>query len=148
MQLYSHNNQYPTKLPNRLKFSDGTTRTDPETFTAEEIAAAGWVAVDNPPQVLSPKIVEWGGTEWVVRDPGEPEIAKRWESIKRTCQEHLDITDYKVIKALEAGTPLSADLVAYRQALRDLYNNVNDVDPWTVQFPSLNVLDESEEQTV
>lgn len=135
MQLYSHNNQYPTRLPNRLKFADGTTRTDSSTFTDEEIAAAGWVAVDYPPEVQHPNVLEWKGTEWVVREPNEVEVHKRWEKIRQACQHMLEATDYKVIKAMESGVAVDPAIVAYRQALRDLYNNVNDVDPWTVEYP-------------
>jgi len=44
-------------------------------------------------------------------------------------------TDYKVVKAIETGEPLDPIMTHYRQELRDLYNNVNNVDPWTVQYP-------------
>jgi len=47
--LYSHNGAYPTSLPNRIRLSDGSTRTDPDTFTAEEIADAGYAVAGDPP---------------------------------------------------------------------------------------------------
>lgn len=144
MQLYSYNNQYPTKLPNRLKFPDGTTRTDSSTFTDEEIAAAGWVAVDNPPEVQHPNVLEWKGTEWVVREPNNIEVHNQWKNIKEACLRRLEATDYKVIKAMESGVAVDPAIVSYRQALRDLYNNVNDVDPWTVEFPSMHIDEEQE----
>jgi hypothetical protein len=50
-------------------------------------------------------------------------------------------TDYKVIKAVEQGTPIDQDIVVYRQQLRDLYNNV--VDPWNVAWPTLEAAAES-----
>ena len=142
MSLYTKNGEFPTQLPNRIKLSDGRTRTDKTTFTAEELADAGYVAVDNPPVADYPNKLEWTGTAWLVRAPNDSETNEKWGHIKHACKKALELTDYKVIKAVEAGTSISTDLVAYRQALRDLYNNVNDVDPWTVQFPELNVEDD------
>lgn len=139
MSLYTKNGEFPTQLPSRIKLSDGRTRTDKTTFTAEEIADAGYVAVDNPPVADYPNKLEWKGTEWVVREPNEVETYQRWRYIKQSCQSSLEATDYKVIKAIEAGVALDPAVVTYRQALRDLYNDVNGVDPWTVEMPALEI---------
>lgn len=135
MSLYSHNEKYPAQLPNRLKFADGTTRTDKTTFTAQEIADAGYVAAPNPPTVDYPKRLEWTGSAWLLRDPNDQETNERWHQIRKNCTRLLAATDYKVIKAYESGTSVDSAYSTYRQALRDLYNNVNDVDPWTVEYP-------------
>lgn len=66
--LYSYNNQYPARLPHRLKLPDGTTRTDRTTFTESDIAAAGYVAVDPKPIVYYPEYVIWNGSAWVVQE--------------------------------------------------------------------------------
>jgi hypothetical protein len=66
--LYSYKNQYPKRLPHRIKFDDGTSRTDPSTFTEAEIAAAGYVAVESKPIVYHPEYVTWNGTAWVVQE--------------------------------------------------------------------------------
>ena len=42
MMLYSYRTCWPQVLPFRIRLSDGSTRTDPSTFTAEEIADAGY----------------------------------------------------------------------------------------------------------
>lgn len=137
MALYSYKGAWPTQLPNRLKFSDGTTKTDKSTFTQEEIANAGWVEVPNPPIAYYPNKLEWVNGEWNVREPNASEIAFKWQEIKNECERRLAETDYKVIKAVETGVALDPILSQYRQELRDLYNNVNDVDPWTVTYPVL-----------
>jgi len=41
--LYSQNGDRPQPLPFRITMPDGFTRTDPSTFTEEEIAAAGLI---------------------------------------------------------------------------------------------------------
>jgi hypothetical protein len=40
MTLYSHKNQYPQPIPNRIRLPDGFTRTDSSTFTPEELTAS------------------------------------------------------------------------------------------------------------
>lgn len=140
--LYSKNGGYPSQLPHRLEMPDGTTRTDVTTFTEEEIALAGYVAVENPTVPTYPQKLEWTGTEWLIREPSDAEIAQRWAYIQEECVRRLEDTDYKVIKAMEQGTPVEAFYVTYRQELRDLYNNANNVDPWFVEFPVLQTADE------
>ncbi len=135
--LYSLNGSYPTLLPNRVRLSNGFTRTDRSTFTAEEIADAGYVEVDNPPEVIYPNHLEWNGINWVVRAPDDTEIANKWNEIKKECQRILTESDYKVIKAFELGIPLAQTWIDYRQAIRDIYNNVNSIDPWNVVWPEV-----------
>lgn len=149
MSLYSYKGAYPTQLPKRLKFSNGLTKTDPSTFTAEDIQNAGWITVDYPPVVDYPNKLEWNSEtlQWTVRPPNEAETAFRWQHIRQECERRLLDTDYKVIKAMELGEPVDPVYVAYRQALRDLYNNVNDVDPWVFQYPTLQFNDEETIET-
>lgn len=64
--LYSHKNKYPAELPFRIRLSDGSTRTDPTTFTKEELSSAGFVEVDDKPLVEYPQYVSWSGTAWVI----------------------------------------------------------------------------------
>ena len=135
MALYSFKGAYPTQLPNRTKLRDGFTKTARSTFTAEDIAEAGWIAVEDPPIADYPNKLEWNNSAWAVRPPNEAETAFRWQAVRDECEKRLFDTDYKVIKAVETGEPLDPVIAQYRQELRDLYNNVNDVDPWAVQYP-------------
>jgi hypothetical protein len=135
MALYSYKGAWPTRLPNRLKFEDGFTKTDKTTFNAEDIAAAGWIEVEDPPFVEYPNKLEWDGENWSVREPNASEVSLKWQEIRNECNRKLAETDYKVIKAMEAGETLDPIMTQYRQELRDLYNNINDIDPWTVVYP-------------
>lgn len=57
--LYSFLNQEPTPLPNRLEL-DGVTRTDPNTFTEEELARAGYTGPFTKPSYdPETQIVQW-----------------------------------------------------------------------------------------
>lgn len=138
MTLYSFNGARPTQLPNRIKLSNGFTRTDKSTFTAEEIADAGWIQVEDPPVVEYPNKLEWNSEtlSWYSREPNTSEIAMRWQEIRNMCLTLLENTDYKVLKAYEAGIPVDQAFIDYRQFLRDIYNNVNNIDPWNVSWPT------------
>jgi hypothetical protein len=67
MTLYTKSEAYPAALPFRLVLADGSTRTDPTTFSAQEIADAGYV--EAPPQPsfdVSNQNLDWDGASWVV----------------------------------------------------------------------------------
>lgn len=141
MTLYSHNGNTPAPLPNRIRLASGATRTDSATFTAEEIEDAGYILAPDKPEVTYPNKLEWNGSNWIVREPNESEIKAQWGKIQKVCDKLLSETDYKVIKAYELGEPLDVAYVTYRQALRDIYNNVNNIDPWNVVWPTKPVGD-------
>lgn len=135
--LYTKNGSYPAALPHRILLSDGTTRTDSSTFTEEEIADAGYIAVDTPPVATYPQKVAWDGENWSIREPNYGETLAELTRVRDFCLDNLEATDYKVIKALETGTSVPQNYVDYRQALRDLYNEVTVENAWTVSTPFL-----------
>lgn len=131
--FYSHNGAYPVVLPNRIILSNGKSRTDKSTFTAEEIADAGWVAVSDPPTATYPNKLDWDGTNWVVREPNAQEIADRWREVRSIRDKKLLQTDIYVIRAYEQGVAVDSAIVEYRAALRDLPQNT--VNPFHVSWP-------------
>jgi hypothetical protein len=133
--LYSHNGNFPTLLPDRIRLSNGMTRTDSSTFTNEEITDAGYIEVADPPSYSYPDVLEWVGNAWIVRSPNNSDIANQWTLVQAEAVRLLSQTDYKAIKAYESGIPLSTPWTDYRQALRDIYNNVNNIDPFFISWP-------------
>lgn len=134
--LYSHNGDYPKPLPNLIRLSNGMVRTDSSSYTAEEIADAGYIQAPEQPLVSYPGKLEWSGTDWIVRDPNELEILDRWNIIKQECKVKLAETDYRVIKSYELSVSLDQEWINYRQAIRDIYNNTNSIDPWNFFWPN------------
>jgi hypothetical protein len=48
---YSFKNQYPEKNPpHRIRLPSGITKTDPNTFTEEDLQSAGWRVIEDPPE--------------------------------------------------------------------------------------------------
>lgn len=62
MPLYSLNGTAPAPLPHRIRVPDGASGTrsctDPGTFTAEELAAAGYVVAEARPGPTSRQLPE------------------------------------------------------------------------------------------
>ena len=149
--LYSHNNQYPTQLPNRIRLSDGSTRTDPSTFTDAEIADAGYVSVSDPPEYDSDtQKINWNGTAWEVVSLTQEEIDRlitiAWRGIRDERNSLLRKVDEKILRyqsQVRIGITTIADNISdldtYAQALRDIpstYSNPNDVE-WPAPPASL-----------
>lgn len=61
MTIYSHNGSTPAPLPFRIRFADGSTRTDPATFTASDLESAGYVEAPARPSEFH----AWNGSSWV-----------------------------------------------------------------------------------
>ena len=68
IDLYSLNGESPVPMPFRIMMPSGFTRTDPSTFTDSEIAAAGYVPVEQPEYDESTQALDWNGTEFTVVD--------------------------------------------------------------------------------
>jgi hypothetical protein len=66
MALYTKNGSVPGPLPYRIRLSDGSTRTDPSTFTPEEIAEAGYTVADSKPFPGQYEEVIWDGSSWQI----------------------------------------------------------------------------------
>ena len=68
IKLYTKNNSWPARPPWRIRLSNGMTRTDPSTFTEEEIADAGYVEAPAKPEEVEGKIIVWSSGEWMYED--------------------------------------------------------------------------------
>ena len=79
MKYYSYNRKTPQPIPFRITMPDGITRTDPSSFTADEIAAAGYVEAPGPPAYNADTQARpvWDGAQWIERDLTAEEIAAK-----------------------------------------------------------------------
>lgn len=131
--IYSYKGNYPKQLPDRIRLSDGTTKTDQSTFTVEDIADAGYIAVDDKPSCdANVEKVEWNITDvkWDIIPLNEQELAAnlsmRWKQAREERDILLNKTDHLVMIAVENGEPVSDELKTYRQTLRDIPQTYND----------------------
>lgn len=67
---YSFQGKYPItwdEIPNRIRLSNGNTRTDKEAFTEEDLKDAGYVFTDVYPNYNDEThVCNWTGTEWEI----------------------------------------------------------------------------------
>lgn len=76
--LYSYQGARPAPLPFRIHIN-GSTRTDPSTFTAEEITAAGFTGpYTEPPYNAAIEQLDWVDGEYVTTPIPPPQPAPQW----------------------------------------------------------------------
>lgn len=141
--MYSYKNQYPTILPDRIRLSNGMTRTDKTTFSADEIADAGYVlAAPYPDNTNEFQKVEWTGTDWIVvgmsDDEYESAKSEMWVKIRTLRNSMLSMLDWRVARVqsqIRLGIPTTDSLLQldeYAQALRDI---TTQTDPFNIEWP-------------
>lgn len=113
MTLYTKSGSYPAELPDRIRLSDGTTKTDASTFTDEDIADAGYVAVADRPTSTQFQDVVWSGSDWVVADWGDDRIGQHWRKVRDNLLSDTDVYGL-------SDVPMSPEIQTYRQELRDV----------------------------
>lgn len=145
--MYSYKTQYPiSNLPERIRLSDGTTRTDSSTFTSDELVDAGYVQVSNPPDFnQETHKLTWSGTEWQTTSLTESEISarnvKRWDQVRETRDEKIKEVEWRVMRNLSETrqgldtTDNMSDLDDYIQKLRDITSTTTN--PLEVSWPNL-----------
>ena len=144
--LYSINGEYPIEtLPHRIRLSDGSTRTDSSTFTADELSSAGITTVSDPPEYnADTHKLTWDNNdvEWEVVALTQQEIDNlisiAWQGVRGERDSLLQKVDEKVLRyqsevriGVTTTTDNISDLDTYAQALRDIpstYSNPNDVE--------------------
>ena len=150
MPLYSYKTEYPSsKISQRIRLSDGSTRTDSSTFTSDQLLDAGYVEVSNPPDFNQEthKLV-WTGTEWQIVILTESEISdrnvKRWDVIRKIREDKIKHVEWRVMRNLsetrQGVTPTTdniSDLDTYIQSLRDITSTTTN--PLEVVWPVLNL---------
>ena len=147
--LYSYKGQYPTSLAERIRLSDGSTRTDSSTFTEEELTDAGYVAAgDYPAYDSTTQKVIWNGTAWEVIDLTTEEINavvnQQWAEVRESRDTKIKEVEWRVMRNLSETrqgldtTDNITDLDTYIQALRDITTTTTN--PLEVSWPILGQL--------
>ena len=137
MTLYSHHTTTPAPLPHRIRFPDGSTRTDASTFTPEELELAGYTGpYERPTCDPTVETVDWDseGLAFLVRPYNDDEIAAQRARVREQYIALLKASDWTQISDYDLGlTPEAREAWAtYRQALRDLADAPN---PFAIDWP-------------
>ena len=139
--LYSHRQSEPAPLPHRIRFPDGSTRTDRTTFTPEELERAGYSGPYERPE-CDPTVetVAWDAEAlaFLVRPYSFDELQAQYAKVREQRIQLLQASDWTQIVDYDLGlTPETRDAwAAYRQALRDLADAANPFDLTWPQPPA------------
>ena len=134
--LYSYKGQYPKELPNRIRLSNGTTRTDKITFTDEEILDAGYVEVQDKPMCEVYEYIVWQDGQWNIIDDTENynrQLEYKEANKVRIERDYLISQADILINKVEDNEQDASALRQYRQALRDVPQQEGF--PFDVVFP-------------
>lgn len=130
--LYSLHGLEPALLPHRLRFPDGSTRTDISTFTVEELERAGYTGpYDRPDCDPFTETVDWDGTAFLVRPYNADEITAKWNAVRQERNALLQSSDWTQIVDFDLGADHAA-WASYRQLLREITSQAN---PFALVWP-------------
>ena len=136
MPIYTYKGHEPQPLPERIRLSNGLTRTDSSTFTEEEIANAGYTLAEDRPMITVFQNLSWNQTGWVVENKSDTEMTalrnNEWHAVRQKRKLRLEETDWVIIRQLERGEKVDEDILIYRQALRDI---TLQSDPFNLEWP-------------
>lgn len=114
--LYSYKGAFPYPLPK-----------DMSKYDIEDFYLA-----PPKPDLLPGQVLGWSLPDWTVRDPNEAELSIQWAAVRARRNALLAESDVFIVRAYEKGESVSAETVAYRQALRDVTAQPN---PFAIDWP-------------
>ncbi|NDA09920.1 MAG: hypothetical protein EBZ53_03780 [Verrucomicrobia bacterium] len=132
--LYSLAGGKPQELPFRIRLANGQTRTEPSTFTTEEITSAGYVPVPEFPTITKFQKAEWKNNTWFITDLDREKVLEEERQLllhdiniaRKNLIEQVEWRIFRHQSELRLGiTPTEADVShidRYIQALRDITN--------------------------
>ena len=160
-KLYSLDKSYPTWLPDRIRLSDGSTKSNRATFTQEDLDDAGWTQVEHPPIPAiaskhstgseaggnSAQKLIWTGVDWKIVDKDEQEHQEQWVRVREYRDKLIEEFEWKIYRyeseVRQGVTPTDdiSEMDTYVQALRDVPQQ--DVEsPWHVVWPTVPTQEE------
>jgi hypothetical protein len=132
-KLYSFQGQEPQELPQKIRLSDGRSRTDSSTFTEEEIAEAGFTGPYTKPE-FDPEFETQSWDEeigdWVTTQIPDDRL---WERLRRSRNLRLVDSDWSQLSDAPLTSAEKTAWATYRQELRDL--PANTIDPKQITWP-------------
>jgi hypothetical protein len=93
MFLYSLRGQYPQQLPNRILLSDGFTRTGGN-YTPQEIADAGYFAVEVPNYDPTTHQLSWNGLEFSLELIPPPTPTPDWVKFSQSMLGDVQFNEF------------------------------------------------------
>ena len=136
MTLYSYQGLKPETLPFRIALPNGFTRTDPSTFTEDEITAAGFTGPFTEPSYdAKTEVLDWDGENYFVRPYNTQELEDQWNKVREQRNQLLKDSDWTQISDYDLGLENKEQWATYRQELRDLPEVQSN--PFDISYPDI-----------
>lgn len=132
--LYSFNGGRPEIIPFRITLPNGYTRTDPLSFTSEEIADAGFTGpYTEPTYDFKTEVLDWNGEDYFIRPHNTQELEQQWNIIRTRRNQLLKDSDWTQVSDYSMNIENQEEWASYRQELRDLPKT--QTNPFDIEFP-------------
>lgn len=118
--LYSYNGEFPKTLPNRIRLSDGSTRTDISSFTDDDLVDSGYIGpLTQPENTESVASISWdsGSTSFMVVNYDDDYYRNLLQS---KVDGYLGHCDWTVASDSPLSESLKSEWEAYRTSLNGL----------------------------
>lgn len=145
MSLYSFDQGEPKGLPFKIRLSNGSVRTDPSSFTDEEIADAGYVyAGFAPAHNTETQKATWNGTAWVISDRTAEELQAEqdvlWDEIREQRDEKINSFEWRISRYLSEArqgiNPTTDTITELDNYVQQLRNITTQSDPRNIVWPT------------
>jgi hypothetical protein len=141
--FYSYKNQYPDVLPDRIRLSNGMTRTDKSTFTEEEIADAGYKLTTAPLAYnAESQSLTWNENDWTITDLSSEEKKQiklnKWNEVRRNREELFKQVEWRFTRhfsELRLGLPPTDDIINLDRYVQELRDITKQEDPFNIIWP-------------
>lgn len=141
LKLYSYKGGEPQYVPNRIRLSNGITRTNRDTFSIDELTDAGWVEVEDKPETTRYEKARWTENGWIVTPLDDIELENEWRIVRKTRDEMIRNVEWRIFRYQSEerlGLEHTDDIVEldnFMQALRDV---TNQEDVFNIVWPELS----------
>ena len=139
--MYSLNKSYPVPdKPERIRLSNGYTKTDSTTFSTDDLADAGWQVVGDRPTINeTTHKVTWSGSNWVVEAlPAEEVKNAQLQSVRTQRDKFINDIEWRIMRYhsfARQGKSQIDDIAVLDKYVQDLRDCINVDDPSATKFP-------------
>jgi hypothetical protein len=124
--LYSYSGEEPNVLPNRIRLSNGLTKTDRTTFTEEDLKDAGYTGPYEDPESIVRAYyenVKWNSETMSWEKTIIPEL-ELMAKIRIERNKGLELSDWTQLQDSPLSAEKKQEWAEFRQKLRDLPNGI------------------------
>ena len=130
-----------SEIPERIRLSDGRTRTVKDTFSEEELVDAGWVKVNNPPEYDNKRTTLLWENDWVIMPIDRTEKILEAKQIREQLLSEIDWRTERHNREYRLNlepTELLEDILKFEKDILEVEKQPGY--PYEIKWPPINKL--------